>query len=501
MNTVIWARVSSREQREGYSIDAQLRIARERAQREGWTVVREFAVAESARKSADRKAFQEMLDWVHKNAKRQNIRTILSHKLDRICRNMRDAVRMQEMEDKYGVKLSFVDNEFGPGAAGLLSFNVMAAVAQYYSDNLRTEVQKGIFEKVQQGWAPGLAPYGYYNHGDDKEEPIKIDPQRSQAVKRIFELYARGGQTFKTLANQLEREGHIFRTSQPRFNRSALSYILNNRFYIGEVRYRGQQFTGKHRLFIQKGLFDRCQEILHGKNRRVGTPNIALSGGLFRCAFCGFAFVGERINRKLKGGGVREHIYFRCGNNEPAADHPKLRWSQEEFEQAILREIKQLSIPNKDYYAAFHRTLEAAVSDTVAYQHQQQRTIKKRLTDIKTIKDRLLTAFLTGTIDEMTMQNKTTELTLEEKSLEMSKQMSNQAVQNDQAKHILSLFKCSQALGNFWNGSNLALKRQLLEIVSLNREVSDVSLCLKKSKPFDVIEKIAVFKKSRGDRI
>ncbi len=139
--------------------------------------------------------------------------------------------------------------------------------------------------------------------------------------------------------------------------------------------------------------------------------------------------------------------------------------------------------------------------NTVAYQNQQQRTIKKRLTDIKTIKDRLLTAYLTGTIDEMTMQNKTTELTLEEKTLEMSKQMSNQAVQNDQAKHILSLFKCSQALGNLWNGSNLALKRQLLEIVSLNRDVSDVSLCLKKSKPFDVIEKIAVFKKSRRDRI
>ena len=36
MNVVIWARVSSREQREGYSIDAQLRADRLRAQREGW---------------------------------------------------------------------------------------------------------------------------------------------------------------------------------------------------------------------------------------------------------------------------------------------------------------------------------------------------------------------------------------------------------------------------------------------------------------------------------
>ena len=130
MNVVIWARVSSREQREGYSIDAQLRTTRARAEREGWNVVREFAVAESAKRGAARLAFNEMFDWVRRNAKRDGIQVILSHKLDRACRNMRDAVRLQELEDKCGVRLLFVENQFGPGAAGQLSFNVMAAVSQ-----------------------------------------------------------------------------------------------------------------------------------------------------------------------------------------------------------------------------------------------------------------------------------------------------------------------------------------------------------------------------------
>jgi hypothetical protein len=52
MKVVIWARVSSREQREGYSIDAQLRACRDRAAKNGWTVVREFVVAESAKRGA-----------------------------------------------------------------------------------------------------------------------------------------------------------------------------------------------------------------------------------------------------------------------------------------------------------------------------------------------------------------------------------------------------------------------------------------------------------------
>jgi hypothetical protein len=51
----------------------------------------------------------EMYSWVRANAKRERIKAILSHKLDRVCRNMRDAVRLQELEDLCGVQLAFVD--------------------------------------------------------------------------------------------------------------------------------------------------------------------------------------------------------------------------------------------------------------------------------------------------------------------------------------------------------------------------------------------------------
>lgn len=68
---------------------------------------------------------------------------------------MRDAVRLKELEDDCDVKLVFVEIQFGPGAAGSLSFDVMAAVARYYSDNLRSEVPKGMDNKIRQGWPKG----------------------------------------------------------------------------------------------------------------------------------------------------------------------------------------------------------------------------------------------------------------------------------------------------------------------------------------------------------
>ena len=374
MNVVAWARVSSREQREGYSIDAQLRAMRDKAAKAGWTIIREFEVAESAKRGADRVAFNQMFDWVKANARRQKIDAIFAHKLDRVCRNMRDAVRLQELEDACGVQLSFVDNQFGPGAAGALSFNVMAAVAQYYSDNLRTEVIKGMDEKVRQGWPTGLAPYGYMNVSD-RDEPIVTHPERSKAVVRIFELYASGQYTFRSLASKLAEEGHVHRPSQPRFNRTSLSHILNNRFYMGELKRNGQVFQGAYRPLIDRQTFEACQEVLHGRSRRTGNPDIMLSGGVLRCAHCGFAMAGERINRELASGGRNTHVYYRCGNSHPDDRHPKVRWKENDVETAITEELDSLRLPTPRITQWFRDALSAAFDDVGTAQAQQKKGI------------------------------------------------------------------------------------------------------------------------------
>jgi site-specific DNA recombinase len=412
MNVVVWARVSSREQREGYSIDAQLRVNRERAQSNGWQVVREFVVAESAKRGAERSVFNEMFAWVKANAKRERITAILSHKLDRVCRNMRDAVRLQELEDLCGVQLAFVDNQFGPGAAGALSFNVMAAVAPYYSDNLRSEVLKGMDEKVRQGWPTGLAPYGYMNV-DDRDEPIQPHPVKSATLHRIFELYASGSHTFKSLADVLEREGHVFRRSKVRFHRTALAYILSNRFYIGELPRNGQVFEGRYRRIIDRATFDACQDVLHGRNRRSGRPQHPLAGGLFCCAFCGQSITGERIRRRLSGGAVREHLYYRCANNDPGPDYPTVRWKADALERAIVDDLAQMRMATPEIAVWFRTALSSAVKDLIAYQRRQAASLSKRKAELATMHNRLLNAYLAGTVEEEAFKAKSGELKAE----------------------------------------------------------------------------------------
>ncbi|MHB9080567.1 MAG: recombinase family protein [Pirellulaceae bacterium] len=483
MNVVIWARVSSREQREGYSIDAQLRATREKAQKAEWTCIREFVVAESAKRGAERVAFNEMYRWIRANARREQIGAILSHKLDRVCRNMRDAVRLQELEDTCGVHLAFVDNQFGPGAAGALSLNVVAAVAQYYSDNLRTEVLKGMDEKVRQGWPTGGAPFGYMNV-DDRNEPVQPHPEKGPTVVRIFELYATGTFTFESLANRLAAEGHAYSACQPRFQRTALSYILNNRFYIGELRRNGAVFEGKYRRLIDRVTFDTCQDVLQGKNRRITECNLPYAGGLFTCVYCSQAITGERIRRKLRGGGVREHVYYRCANNAPGPDHPIVRWRESDLEIAIVKDLHTLQFPDKETAGWFRQSLVTSFSDLESSRKRQLSTLAKRKSELATMQDRLLNAYLTNTIDEATYNVKSAELKSDALKAEEEIEKLND-VQTLDADLGLKLFDWSQNVAELWRGSNNRQTREILDLLCLNRAMSDVRLLLAKRKPFD----------------
>lgn len=501
MNTcVIWARVSSREQREGYSLDAQVRINRERAAKEKWPIVREFVVAESAKRGADRAAFNEMYKWVRANARKLRIGYLLCHKLDRACRNMRDAVRLQDLEDSCGIKLAFVENQFGPGAAGALSFNVMAAVAQYYSDNLRTEVIKGIEERARQGWAPGVAPYGYINVPDDRERPIQPHPVNSKAVQRIFELYANTGSTFEEIASKLEREGFTYRGTEPRFSRTAISYILNNRFYIGFVRFRGQIYAGKQPVLVPPSTFETCQRFLKGKNRRTSSPNHYLAGGRFQCAHCGYSITGERIRRKMVSGTVHEYVYYRCGNVTPEADHPVVRWSQEKLEAAVAADLARMRIPDEEIRTSIRSVLAGMFGEQLRLRDERVKALRKRLHELEESQKRLLEGYLSGAIDQGAHAAKNAELAV---AVEFHKEQLANADRfvSNVGQEALKAFDLAQKAAETWEVSNNEERCAILEVILLKRSLSAVSLVTTKKKPFDLLAEGLFSEESRSDRI
>jgi site-specific DNA recombinase len=92
---VIYARVSSKDQeREGYSIPAQLKLLREYAARNEMQIMREFVDVETA-KTPGRKRFGEMVHFFEQNG---NPRCVIVEKTDRLYRNFRDCVTLEDLE-------------------------------------------------------------------------------------------------------------------------------------------------------------------------------------------------------------------------------------------------------------------------------------------------------------------------------------------------------------------------------------------------------------------
>ena len=92
---VIYCRVSTKEQeREGYSIPAQLSMLRSYAADNNINVVKVFKDNESAGK-AGRTKFNEMVKLLEKD---KSIQAILVEKTDRLFRNFKDRVKIDDLK-------------------------------------------------------------------------------------------------------------------------------------------------------------------------------------------------------------------------------------------------------------------------------------------------------------------------------------------------------------------------------------------------------------------
>jgi DNA invertase Pin-like site-specific DNA recombinase len=86
---VLYARVSSKEQeREGFSIDSQLKLLRAYAGDNGIRIAREYVDVETA-KASGRTHFNEMIAYLRSHPATD---AVLVEKTDRLYRNLRDCV-------------------------------------------------------------------------------------------------------------------------------------------------------------------------------------------------------------------------------------------------------------------------------------------------------------------------------------------------------------------------------------------------------------------------
>ena len=166
---------------------------------------------------------------------------------------------------------------------------------------------------------------------------IDIDKNKASKVRKLFELYATGKYTLKSLANwckEKELRGNLGKEIAV----GNIQKILQNIFYIGLMKYRGEIFEGKHTPLISKKLFDKVQEVLKqkGKPQKIKKHNFVFLD-LMKCAYCGASITAEA----QKG-----HIYYRCTRKKgPCQEKHYLR--EERLIEQIKSFLQKVSLSNK----------------------------------------------------------------------------------------------------------------------------------------------------------
>src|SRR5438105_4054484 len=202
---VIYARVSSKEQeKEGFSIPAQLKLLKEYAATQGFIVAQEYVDVETA-KQTGRTAFGEMVAHLRS---RSAVRVLVVEKVDRLYRNLKDWVTVDDLDveihfAKEGVVLSRESR-----SSEKFMHGIKVLMAKNYIDNLSEEARKGMQEKAEQGIWPTVAPLGYRNlTGPNGKKIIEPDPEAAPLIARLFEWYAAGTLSLRAAARKVRAAG------------------------------------------------------------------------------------------------------------------------------------------------------------------------------------------------------------------------------------------------------------------------------------------------------
>jgi site-specific DNA recombinase len=237
--------------------------------------------------SLDRPALQTLLSDVRAG----KITIVVVYKVDRLTRSLADFAKLVELFDQHQVSFVSVTQSFNTTSSmGRLTLNVLLSFAQFEREVIGERVRDKIAASKRKGiWVGGPVPLGY--RCIDKK--LVVVPEEAEAVRTIFARYLALG-SMGALIEDLDRRGIRTKANALtdgrqrggiRFGVGSLGYLLKNRFYIGEVAYRGGLHSGEHEPILGRDLFKAVQAKLAANTvgrqvRLKGSPAI-LTGRIF----------------------------------------------------------------------------------------------------------------------------------------------------------------------------------------------------------------------------
>jgi site-specific DNA recombinase len=252
------------------------------------------------RKAEARPEFQRLMA----DAADGKFEVVLVFHTSRFARNQVEARRYKQLlRERLGIRVVSVTQPMGEDPSdpsAFLAESIHEMFDEYYSVSLSFWTRSGLREKARQGHLVGSLPWGYVR---DPSTKIAVpDPVRAPLVLGLFERYATGQESDRSLAAWLNATGARTARDRP-FGKDTVREMLCNAAYAGYVsglRDKSRAIKGLHEAIVTDELFDRVQEVRGWRTRVVkpGRPSEDyLLRKLLHCDCCGARMHGTRGSR------------------------------------------------------------------------------------------------------------------------------------------------------------------------------------------------------------
>ena len=182
-------------------------------------------------KNTDRPEFQKLLGEIRKG----RVRRVIVYKLDRISRSILDFANMMELFQEYDVEFVSSTEKFDTSTPmGRAMLNICIVFAQLERETIQKRVTDAYYSRCLKGFhMSGQAPYGYQLEPTVVEgirtKKMVADPETSQYVKLMFEMYSEPETSFGDITRYFEEQN--IKVYGKSLFRTFISQLLRNPVY------------------------------------------------------------------------------------------------------------------------------------------------------------------------------------------------------------------------------------------------------------------------------
>ena len=357
IRVALYVRVSSHEQVEGYSIGEQTERLQKYAEAMDWDVSKIYVDPGYSGGNTDRPGLKELL----KDIKKGDINKVVVYKLDRLSRSQKDTMLL--IEDEFlAHKVDFVsmsENFDTSTPFGRAMIGILAVFSQLERENIRERMTMGKEARAKEGkWGGGSSePIGYdYNVATGE---LEINEYEKMQLLEVFDLFLKGT-PLRTISVILTDKGYTYSGRSKhtaRWDAKRVKYVLQNKMYIGYIRYAGEWYKGTHEPIIDEETFNKVQQILEdreksyeGKYTKKRVQTSVLNGFIY-CKQCGARY-SKGHGKSWKG--AERPYYYQCYSRSKRVPRmikdPNCKnknWRMYELDDIVLGEIEKLALdPN-----------------------------------------------------------------------------------------------------------------------------------------------------------